>query len=207
MLMRSLVAAGAVALLAGSAHAGVTFIPGGPVPPALTVISNFSGSSPAATSGFSFSGTGQVFATGNGDGAQPAGTTGPFLVVEGGESETLTAPGAGFTTLAVYVGSLDSYNTFAFAGSPPLTGADLAGLGIGAVDSGNQSDSDSNGVFVFTFTAPVTSVTFSSSSNSLEIASIATTVPEPAAWALMLIGVAGIGGAMRSRRKLVATTA
>jgi hypothetical protein len=34
-----------------------------------------------------------------------------------------------------------------------------------------------------------------------------TAVPEPATWAMMLVGFGGLGAAMRSRRKLVAATA
>jgi len=38
-------------------------------------------------------------------------------------------------------------------------------------------------------------------------ASGGTSVPEPATWAMMLIGMAGLGGAMRSRRRQFATIA
>ena len=47
----------------------------------------------------------------------------------------------------------------------------------------------------------MTSVTFASSQNSLEVASVSSAVPEPSTWAMMLIGFAGLGYAAYRKTK------
>jgi hypothetical protein len=130
--------------------------------------------------------------------------TASYLSVQGGETETL-ALSKPYSVISVYVGSLDSYNTIAFGGPGAIsyTGDQLATL-TGAVDGGGQVAGSSNGRFIFDFAAPVTSITFSSTTNAFEVASVAGGVPEPAAWALMLIGMAGLGGLLRSSRRTIA---
>ena len=103
------------------------------------------------------------------------------------------------------MGSLDSYNTISFDGavapSPYFyTGGELAAL-TGAIADGDQQSGSSNGLFEFSFAAPVTSVTFSSTQNSLEVASVASAVPEASTWAMMLIGFAGLGYAAYRKTK------
>jgi hypothetical protein len=154
-------------------------------------------------------GTGVVLdpALSGGNGAEPAIVggfdTGNYLSIEGGHSETLDiAPGIKFLTM--YIGSIDTFNTLSFAvtGGPPvvLTGANLALYSGG--DNGSQPSANTNGLFTFLFNAPVTSVTFSSTTNSFEIASIgAAPTPEPASWALLIFGVGLAGGMLRLARK------
>jgi len=196
--------------------------PGGPAPPGtlppnFVTVTNFGsdtpGSAPASTApGYSWAGggTGLVFdpALSGSNGAEPAELGGPdtgnYLSVEGGASETLDiAPGIRYLTM--YIGSIDAYNTLSFdvTGDPNpvvLTGANFATYSGG--DDGNQSAGDTNGLFTFLFNAPVTSVTFSSTQNSFEIASIgAAPTPEPASWALLIFGVGLAGGMLRLVRK------
>ncbi len=199
--------------------------PGGPAPPGVlpqnfVTVTNFGndsdgsapGSAPNSTAlGYSWvpGGTGVVLdpALSGSNGAEPAEgigvfDTGNYLSVEAGESETLDiAPGIRFLTM--YVGSVDAYNSLSFtlAGDPNpvvLTGANFGSGG----DDGNQSAGDTNGLFTFLFNADVTSVTFTSTQNSFEIASIgAAPTPEPASWALLVFGVGLAGGVLRLARK------
>ena len=128
--------------------------------------------------------------------------TAPFLVVEGGnETETLALLAPAWH-VDIYVGSLDSYNTISFGGpgAASYTGGELAAL-TGAIDDGDQWSRSSNGLFEFSFAAPVTSVTFGSSANSLEVASVASAVPEASTWAMMLIGFTGLGYAAYRKTK------
>ena len=188
--------------LVRAAHAGVTFVPYGNPPPGATLVTDF-----ATLAGDT--GNAELFTGSDPDAAAPALSsttrdTASYLVVEGGESETLVLPAAWHVD--IYVGSLDPYNTISFggpgAGSPPhtYTGGELAAL-TGAIADGDQQSGSSNGLFAFSFAAPVTSVTFTSSQNSLEVASVSSAVPEPSTWAMMLLGFAGLGYAAYRKTK------
>jgi hypothetical protein len=177
-----------------AAHAGVMFIPYGIQP---------AGATPDPLAGTLVTGSDPDVD------AAPEFSTGPdaakYLVVEGGsETETLALLAPAWH-VDIYVGSLDSYNTISFdgavAGSPYFyTGGELAAL-TGAIADGDQQSKSSNGLFEFSFAAPVTSVTFGSSANSLEVASISSAVPEASTWAMMLIGFAGLGYAAYRKTK------
>jgi hypothetical protein len=184
--------------LAASASASVSFVPfGAALPPGETTIYSFA-TLPASATGNAVLDVGSQ----SGVSAAPDFSGGPdavsYLSVQANESETLALNPS--HEISVYVGSLDSYNTITFGGPGGgiYTGGDLATM-TGAHDDGNQTAAASNGRFIFDFAAPVTSVTFSSTSNAFEIASVAGAVPEPAAWALMLIGFAGVGAMSRRR--------
>ncbi len=189
--------------LAASASASVSFVGDGTaLPPGETTITNFANLDGVTGSAGLFTGSQ------GGVSAAPALSvstfdTASYLSVQGEESATLSF--SPLHEVSIYVGSLDSYNTIAFGGPGAVsyTGAQLAAL-TGATDDGNQTSATSNGRFIFDFSTPVTSVTFSSTTNAFEIASVAGAVPEPASWALMLVGVGGMGVALRGRRKPLA---
>ena len=130
--------------------------------------------------------------------APPPGTTTDYLAIQKGGSATLTTPG--IKELSVYIGSPDSYNSITFIGTGgynvTLTGAQLA---AGAFN-GNQSVGRR---MTYNFGSQVvTQVVFSSSGNSFELDNIAvaSAVPEPATWAMMIVGFGVAGGALRRRR-------
>jgi hypothetical protein len=87
-------------------------------------------------------------------------------------------------------------------------GQALTGVTIIGAHFGNNTDSDQNNVtafWLFNITSPANqNVVFSNgmgSSNAQLFATGTPAVPEPASWALMLLGFGGIGVAMRRGRK------
>jgi PEP-CTERM motif len=187
--------------LVRAAHAGVTFVPYGNPPPGATLVTDF-----ATLAGDT--GNAELFTGSDPDAAAPALSsttrdTASYLVVEGGESETLVLPAAWHVD--IYVGSLDPYNTISFGGPGAVsyTGDQLVALATNAIDNGDQQSGSSNGLFEFSFAAPVTSVTFTSYQNALEVAgvSVSSAVPEPSTWAMMLLGFAGLGYAAYRKTK------
>ena len=111
--------------LVTAAHAGVTFIPYGNPPPGATLVTDF-----ATLTGDT--GNAELFIGRDSDAAAPALSsttrdTASYLVVEGGQSETLALPAATWH-VDIYVGSLDPYNTISFGGpgAASYTGVDLA---------------------------------------------------------------------------------
>ncbi len=114
-----------------------------------------------------------------------------------GQSSTL-AFGGSFTGVEIYIGSLDTFNTISFSNGLSYTGAQLvADTTSGSpVADGNQTSGASNGLFFFVFSPDeaVTSVTLGSTGNAHEVASVSVSnIPEPATWAMMLIGFTGLG--------------
>ena len=74
----------------------------------------------------------------------------------------------------------------------PLTGAVIIGLKV----------KNESGLFLFNFTEPTDSLTLDVSGfSSGVIIPPGNEVPEPATWAMMLLGFGGIGYSMRRRRK------
>jgi hypothetical protein len=201
--LKAIAAAGALALAATAANATdtVTFTPLGAS--SISLLTPTSG----------VAGTDYIQQTGsNGQGAAPelagGADTGAYLSILGGGTATIDFA-ASVSEYKLYVGSLDSYNTISFTGTGGTSyDGDALLLASGAdansVGSGNQTSKFTNGVFTFTFDAPVTGVVLSSTTNSLEVGG----VPEPATWAVMLLGFGGIGASMRNaRRRHVAATA
>jgi hypothetical protein len=144
----------------------------------------------------------------------------PYLSVQANETATLTAPGGGVSELELYIGSLDAYNSLTFnfsTGLPETIGGDYLvsnHTGDTAIDDGDQNLGTSNGLWTFDFSRDLTSVVAGSgTTNAFEIAVIGVPAgqingypvpigtPEPATWGLMLVGLFGAGGMLRSARR------
>lgn len=142
--------------------------------------------------------------------ARPAfGSTGAFGAVLGSPtagSFTTFLPQAarffGFT-----LGSLDSYNSLTLRFEDGTTqlfeGGQITGGGLA---NGNQVIGATNGFVTFRSDgAKIVSADFTSTSNSFEFDNLASgAVPEPATWAMMILGFGVIGSAVRRRRSVTA---
>ncbi|MBU1378641.1 MAG: PEPxxWA-CTERM sorting domain-containing protein [Alphaproteobacteria bacterium] len=142
--------------------------------------------------------------------APDAWDTTQYLSVQMGQSATLDTPL--LSAISFYVGSLDGYNSFTFnladGTSQTVTGASLAEL-PGMDANGSQTAFTTNGRLTFSFASAIDSVVFNSGNYSLEVGNIGavTLVPEPAAWAMMVLGFAGAGTMIRRRRPAMAAAA
>ncbi len=217
----ALVGAAALAMAAGSANAAVTFVGyQADLNAGETLVTDFDGGATLADltfglPGFSLTGNGVLF-TGSlkGVSAAPALSSNSwdptqYLSLQNNQSVTLDTPV--LSSLSFYVGSLDRYNSFTFSlvdgTTEVVTGAILAALpGMNA--NGSQNSFTTNGRLTFSFDSAITSVTMASGGNSLEISDIAaiiagTAVPEPATWAMMIVGFGGVGTLMRRRRATI----
>ena len=109
------------------------------------------------------------------------------------------------TSISFDWGSPDSYNTLAFI-SPDHGNAFVNPIGYtGAVSGSNVTLANGRATFNFLASDKVTKVAFASSERAFEIDNLsATSVPEPAAWALMLVGFGLVGASARRRSSAVA---
>lgn len=132
--------------------------------------------------------------------APPEFTSGPdanqYLSVYGGGSATYTF-GSSQSVVSLYIGSLDTYNQIAFSNGQTFVGDDLAAYS--GADNGSWTSGATNGWFTFHLDGAASSVTLSSGSNSFEVAAIAG-VPEPASWAMIILGAGLTGASLRARR-------
>ncbi len=203
MFKLSVLVATAAIALAGSAAAGVTFTSyGTALPTGQNLVTDFSTSAYLTGNAVLFTGSqggvsaAPAFSASTQDTAQ-------YLSVQGGESGTVTF--ANTNSVSIYVGSLDTYNTVTFGGpgGQTFTGSQLGAISGAA--NGNQTAPNTNGRFLFTFSAPVNAVTLSSSGNAFEVADVTSGAPEPAVWAMMLVGFGLAGAGLRSRRRVAHT--
>ena len=165
----------------------------------------FASFSPGSDGGVS--GSGYVIQTGsNGIGADPAvgGQGDPYLTVPGGATANFSFAG-GIGSLGLDYGSADDYNTFtvtyANGDYSTLTGTQVL---LSPPANGDQTAARTNGRLTFAALGgnAITGLTLQSSGNSLEVDNLGVrgAVPEPATWAMMLIGFGAAGVSLRRRR-------
>jgi hypothetical protein len=190
---------------------------------AVVVGSNAPGTSPysgpAATFDFDTPGTtpvtigGGVITTGTTSGlfAQPFGSSGNYYSVGPSTSSPGTIDLSSFGdifAISILWGSIDTYNTLEFIDSVGNVIADFTGTEIVAPANGDQSNPATNRVVQFNFgggdESLVAGIRLTSPQNAFELDNIAVNpVPEPATWAMMLLGFGAVGFAMRRRRRPV----
>jgi hypothetical protein len=114
-----------------------------------------------------------------------------YMSVFGGGTEQVVFAQAR-DSISIYWGSIDPGNVFSAItiGGYTLTGAQLVALG--ATDDGSHTSPTSNEVVTISGLGDFTTATFSSARNSFEF-SLVEGVPEPATWAMMALGFAGLG--------------
>ncbi|WP_293352246.1 PEPxxWA-CTERM sorting domain-containing protein [Phenylobacterium sp.] len=214
-VLSALACASAFCFAASAAQADVTFIGYQTAPNAgETLVTDFEGGPTLGDvtfllPGYTLSGDGLLF-TGSvyGVSAAPATSattkdTTQYLTLQRGDMVTLDTPL--LKSISFYIGSLDRFNSFTFhladGTTEVVTGAILAAL-PGMDANGSQTGFTSNGRLTFTFDSSIDGIDFASGGNSLEIGDIAavSAVPEPAAWAMMILGFGGVGGLVRKRR-------
>ena len=211
-IVKTLLTAGATIALGTAAHAAtVVYTPGGGNLSAgeadyANFDSTFGNTSNVTGTSGSYS-TGVYAAAVDGIAAQPAsGDQGDaFYAVLGGGTTTFSFVKA-VAILGFDLGSADTYNTltlnFASGGSQTFVGQQL-NVPFGA--DGDQTIPATNGrVTISSFGDGITSATFSSESNSFEFDNIGiAAVPEPATWALFILGFGVIGATLRRRSRAV----
>jgi len=208
ILRSALLAASALAVMAASPAAAAPKAPtmtsqvaNTPLPAGMFMIDTFD--SPIAP-GFAFSGglvrLGSLGAIKNVT-APPPGDKTKYLTVLGGKTATLTAI-TPLKKISLYMGSPDSFNAIRFIG----VGYDftLTGSQLWQPLAATDGDQGWGRRLIYDFGGyGVTKVIFSSARNSLEFDDLAGSytgaVPEPASWALMLLGFFGIGAAIRRK--------
>jgi hypothetical protein len=158
----------------------------------------------------------------NGFGAEPAIATGikettNYLSANPGDTALLQSF-TGYNSVSVYWGSIDGYNTISLLDSLGNAFASYTGGDITSPANGDQFSANNNRRVTFTIsgdTSAIYGLEFQSSAPAFEVDNIGfygpvtdtTTagpdggpaVPEPATWAMMLIGFGMVGAALRIR--------
>ncbi len=144
--------------------------------------------------------------------AQPFPTTpaNPFHGVQGTGTSTFTFTKA-LAKFSFYWGSIDTYNKIEFTRANGTTfiigGSDIISGNFGAQ---NLPAANQRVTFNFTGSDVIKSAKLynSPTTNAFEIDTMAiAAVPEPATWAMMILGFGLIGGAMRSRKTVTTKVA
>lgn len=193
--------AGATAATSANAAVEIGFGPGLATPsPGYVVVDTFD--TAAGLTGTNF----QIkVPPADGNGAPPANSVPsgtPYLSVLSGGSATYTFASP-VSSFQFDWGSIDAYNTLTINGTAQAI--IVPGSNFINPANGDQVSAGTNGRFTVTGTAGelFTSVTFSSTGNSFEVDNLAVgaPVPEPATWALMMLGFGGMGAALRRKPK------
>ncbi|WP_332773824.1 PEPxxWA-CTERM sorting domain-containing protein [Phenylobacterium sp.] len=159
--------------------------------------------------GWALGGTASLLTGTSGLGAAPAfGPSDPgdddptqYLSVQGAQVATFTAPNV--SRVSMYIGSLDDYNSITFylkgGGSQVITGLQLGA--VSGANDGDRQQADTNGRFTFYSTDNIIGFDLNSTTNSFELSNIGAAVPEPATWAMMIIGFGAVGSMVRRNRR------
>ncbi len=151
--------------------------------------------------GFTFAGTGAVV-TGSKAGyyMAPAGDTSNYLStnVKGGKGSETIMFGTTETRLGLYWGSVDKFNTLTF-----LLDGVTVGTFTGSQITSTFDKNGNSGVSAYVnFSGKFDEIVLTTSQPAFEVDNIAVSaVPEPATWALMLVGFAGLGFAAYRQTK------
>ena len=204
--------------LAAAATAALSFAPAANA--AIVIGSNLPGtdpySGPTPTYTFDtlagtpiFSGGAVVSGTSDAH-AQPFGSTGSYYsvgLVDGSTGVIDLSSFGDISTVSFLWGSIDNYNTIEFLDSANNVLASFGGSDIINPADGDQTDPATNRLVTFLLTGAdvgaLTQLRLSSNNNAFEIddLTINAPIPEPAGWALMILGFAGMGLAMRRSRR------
>jgi PEP-CTERM motif len=216
-LLSSVALAAAMALATTAAHAAITVSQSAYYSYA-TDVTSFSSANvicdfdSACTGGNSF-----VFAGGSAPGTgiftgtianisqEPPGDTTAYASVLGPNGTATLTLGGPYANISFFMGSPDTYNSISFFGA--------GGVALGSFTGAQFTGPPANGNpalgerITFNFNgAAVQTVQFASTTNSFEFDRVGTlAVPEPATWAMMLVGFGGIGAMIRRRRQVLVT--
>lgn len=146
----------------------------------------------------------------NGQYAEPFGSNGSsYLSVFGGGSATIAdTSGAGYSSLSLYLGSIDTFNSIELLSTAGAVIASYGGSAFLGGPSGDQGLPTTNRLISFSREANDAlfgGIRITSTTNSAELDnvrfSLVSPVPEPSTWAMMLVGFGLVGGTLRRRTK------
>jgi hypothetical protein len=126
---------------------------------------------------------------------------------QAGGTETITFTSGGpFTNVGMYIGSIDTWNTITFLGAGNTTIATVTGTQLldgldGSTASSGQGSNSTYVEFTDVTGKDITGIELSTTQAAFEVdnLSVANGVPEPATWAMMLIGFGLVGLQLRRR--------
>lgn len=205
-LLAATSAAAAMSAAGPSAALAISFQPtDGPLPIGQVMIADFDS---AVAAGFQFVEGPNTFVRSGalgldpGVSAPPPGDTSNHFTITKGGFATLTATKA-LGAFSFFLGSPDTFNSVTFSGegfSFTLAGDEI----WGGAPAGATGDQSIGRRVIYDFEGQaVKAITFASSGNAFEFDGLVgayAAVPEPAAWAMMLIGFGGAGVILRRRR-------
>ena len=129
----------------------------------------------------------------------PFGDTTPYFSVGPSTSSPASLTLSGINQLSFYWGSIDTYNTITFEG----LGQTFSGAAFGGTDSSNRISREITFSFTPAEAAALTGITLRSNTNAFELDNLifGSAAPEPATWAMMILGFGIAGYTLRLRKR------